>query len=66
MSIELDPAELGFRRWSHFLSGAPVGFATGADLPLLLGPFTQEVTQVLRLRNPNSDPLAFKASLHCS
>ncbi|KAI9815067.1 MAG: phosphatidylinositol-binding protein scs2 [Pycnora praestabilis] len=37
MSIEIDPAELGFRR-----------------------PFTHEVTQVLRLRNPNSDPLAFK------
>ncbi|KAF2479835.1 PapD-like protein [Neohortaea acidophila] len=37
MSVELDPAELGFRR-----------------------PFTQEVSQTLRLSNPNSDPVAFK------
>ncbi|MCJ1422496.1 phosphatidylinositol-binding protein scs2 [Sticta canariensis] len=37
MSVQLDPAELGFRR-----------------------PFTHEVTQLLRLRNPGADPIAFK------
>ncbi|MCJ1470549.1 phosphatidylinositol-binding protein scs2 [Pseudocyphellaria aurata] len=37
MSVELDPAELGFRR-----------------------PFTHEVTQLLRLRNPGANPIAFK------
>ena len=28
-----------------------------------LGPFTHEVTQLLRLSNPNSDPIAFKVGL---
>ncbi|MCJ1329872.1 phosphatidylinositol-binding protein scs2 [Thelotrema lepadinum] len=37
MSVELEPAELGFRR-----------------------PFTREVSQILRLSNPNKDPVAFK------
>ncbi|KAH9810120.1 (VAMP)-associated protein [Teratosphaeria destructans] len=37
MSVELEPAELGFRR-----------------------PFTHEVSQTLRLHNPNSEPVAFK------
>nr|POE82355.1 vesicle-associated membrane protein-associated protein c16g5.05c [Quercus suber] len=37
MSVELEPAELGFKR-----------------------PFTHEVSQVLRLRNTNADPVAFK------
>ncbi|QVM08880.1 phosphatidylinositol-binding protein scs2 [Coccidioides posadasii str. Silveira] len=37
MSVELEPAELGFRR-----------------------PFNQEVTETLHLRNPHSDPVAFK------
>ncbi|PNS14146.1 Vesicle-associated membrane protein-associated protein [Sphaceloma murrayae] len=37
MSVELDPAELGFKR-----------------------PFTQEVSQILRLYNPGSNPVAFK------
>ncbi|KAK4549714.1 hypothetical protein LTR36_005015 [Oleoguttula mirabilis] len=37
MSVELEPAELGFQR-----------------------PFTHEVSQVLRLHNPTSDPIAFK------
>ncbi|KAB5554409.1 PapD-like protein [Coniochaeta sp. 2T2.1] len=38
MSVEIDPAELGFRR-----------------------PFTEEeVGQVLKIRNPNSSPVAFK------
>ncbi|KAI1958640.1 phosphatidylinositol-binding protein scs2 [Ophidiomyces ophidiicola] len=37
MSVEIEPAELGFQR-----------------------PFDQEVSQILHLRNPNSDPVAFK------
>ncbi|KAF2013714.1 VAMP-associated protein [Aaosphaeria arxii CBS 175.79] len=37
MSVELEPAELGFKR-----------------------PFQQEVSQTLRLKNPHSDPVAFK------
>lgn len=37
MSVELEPAELGFKR-----------------------PFHHEVSQVLRLHNPNSHPVAFK------
>ncbi|EFW19964.1 conserved hypothetical protein [Coccidioides posadasii str. Silveira] len=40
MSVELEPAELGFRR-----------------------PFNQEVTETLHLRNPHSDPVAFKVPL---
>lgn len=30
------------------------------------GPFQQEVSQTLRLKNPHSDPVAFKVSLHYS
>ena len=31
------------------------------------GPFTHEVTQLLRLRNPTNDPIAFKvSSVHVS
>lgn len=37
MSVEIEPAELGFRR-----------------------PFTQEVSEILRIKNPNSTPVAFK------
>ncbi|KIH88066.1 integral er membrane protein [Sporothrix brasiliensis 5110] len=37
MSVEIEPAELGFRR-----------------------PFTVEVSESLRIRNPNSTPVAFK------
>ncbi|CAK7265438.1 phosphatidylinositol-binding protein scs2 [Sporothrix epigloea] len=37
MSVEIEPAELGFRR-----------------------PFTVEVSETLRIRNPNSTPVAFK------
>ncbi|CAK7239801.1 MAG: phosphatidylinositol-binding protein scs2 [Sporothrix thermara] len=37
MSVEIDPAELGFRR-----------------------PFTVEVSETLRIRNPNPTPVAFK------
>ncbi|KAK3114552.1 phosphatidylinositol-binding protein scs2 [Teratosphaeriaceae sp. CCFEE 6253] len=37
MSVDLEPAELSFKR-----------------------PFTHEVSQVLRLHNPHSDPVAFK------
>lgn len=37
MSVEIEPAELGFRR-----------------------PFTQEVSEILKIKNPNSSPVAFK------
>lgn len=37
MSVEIEPAELGFRR-----------------------PFTQEVSEILKIKNPTSTPVAFK------
>jgi hypothetical protein len=55
MSVELDPVELGFKRTppqSHAQSNSNANSNTG--------PFDHEVSQVLRLRNPNSDPVAFK------
>lgn len=59
MSVELEPAELGFKRTDH--SNFPL-----RDSNLLLtevihlGPFTHEVSQTLRLYNPNTEPVAFK------
>ena len=55
MSVELDPAELGFKRnvtRDHELADV--------DANESAGPFNHEVSQVLRLHNPNSDPVAFK------
>jgi hypothetical protein len=34
-----------------------------ADPGVTIGPYTHEVSQVLRLRNPNREPVAFKVSL---
>jgi hypothetical protein len=55
MSVELDPVELGFKR-------TPPQSRTENknDANSNIGPFDHEVSQVLRLRNPNSDPVAFK------
>ncbi|KAL6714918.1 phosphatidylinositol-binding protein scs2 [Lecanora helva] len=55
MSVTLDPPELGFRRKSYQYSI----YCYGAEI-WLKGPFTNEVTQLLRLRNPSNDPIAFK------
>jgi hypothetical protein len=57
MSLELDPPELGFRRVS------PMSTRINFVSMLIVsdpGPFTHEVSQILVLRNPNSDPVAFK------
>ncbi len=55
MSVELDPPELGFKRIT------PQSHAhNNVDANNNAGPFDHEVSQVLRLRNPNSDPVAFK------
>ncbi|TVY22118.1 Vesicle-associated membrane protein-associated protein [Lachnellula hyalina] len=48
MSVEIDPQELGFVRGEE---GVP---------NLFTGPFTTEVSQNLKIRNPNSTPVAFK------
>jgi len=56
MSVELDPPELGFKR-----EYPPSSLMLlSSDLLFLKGPFTSEVSEVLRLRNPHSDPVAFK------
>lgn len=55
MSVMLDPPELGFRRMSsNYILQTTWLMETTA------GPFTHEVTQTLRLRNPGNDPIAFK------
>ena len=56
MSVTLDPSELGFRRTFLVSYTAITAYQVGA------GPFTHEVTQLLRLSNPSKDPIAFKAS----
>ncbi len=53
MSVSLDPPELGFRRTYCTLRIRISRLRS-------LGPFTHEVTQLLRLRNPSNDPIAFK------
>jgi hypothetical protein len=54
MSVEIDPLELGFRR-RHF------NFEVCCDiLKPFTGPFTGEVTQTLKIKNPNHTPVAFK------
>lgn len=57
MSVELEPPELGFKRTSFRI-------VTGVEDQCLVqtGPFQHEVNQVLRLKNPHSDPVAFKVS----
>ena len=61
MSIELNPVELAFRReistsiWMYDI-------ANFTNLYSMTGPFTQQVTQRLHLKNPSQDPVAFKVS----
>lgn len=55
MSVELDPVELGFKR-----EISPYHVPSHVDANDNKGPFSHEVSQVLRLHNPNSDPVAFK------
>ncbi len=54
MSVQLDPPELGFR------SMCPKQIVLRSVRLTESGPFTHEVTQLLRLSNPNGDPIAFK------
>lgn len=58
MSVELDPVELGFKR-KHSSQ-----LLVKTLLLRVTGPFQQEVSQTLRLKNPHSDPVAFKVSTH--
>jgi len=58
MSVELDPAELGFKRKRHY----SILSNKHSRLTSVSGPFNHEVSEVLRLKNPNSEPLAFKVS----
>lgn len=55
MSVTLDPPELGFRRTSSSYTSQTIWL-----METITGPFTHEVTQMLRLRNPSNDPIAFK------
>ena len=55
MSVELTPQELGFRRES--CGGTE---SLGKRLHDCLGPFNREVTETLKLANPNNEPIAFK------
>jgi len=60
MSVELDPAELGFKRKQQRMDTLN---RNTLDWQQFAGPFSHEVSEVLRLKNPNSEPLAFKVSL---
>lgn len=53
MSVELSPEELGFKR-------VYLEFNKDAHSDGYTGPFNHEVTQVLRISNPHSGPVAFK------
>lgn len=59
MSVQLDPPELGFRRMFRAVERRIV-----ESDDLALGPFTHEVTQLLRLGNPSNDPIAFKVETY--
>lgn len=58
--VELDPAELAFRRK---LNNSTLLRSTARGKQLTIrhpGPFTREVNQTLRIKNPNHEPVAFK------
>lgn len=57
MSVELDPPELGFKR--QFVRN---NCTSQKEAKVRIGPFQQEVTQTLKLKNNHSDPVAFKVS----
>ena len=56
MSVEIDPTELGFHRTCSQLR---INIKTTQSL-IVLGPFTMEVTQILKIKNTNQNPVAFK------
>lgn len=56
MSLELDPVELGFRSMFRAFLCQMIKLSHA-------GPFDREVEEKLRLRNPNTDPVAFKVSM---
>lgn len=53
MSVEIDPVELGFHRMLIFDYLPTYTYRT-------IGPFTSEVSQILKIRNTNHTPVAFK------
>ena len=57
MSVEIDPVELGFQR--KYIPGC-----TRFPSNCTQGPFTTEVAQILKIRNPNQTPVAFKVCPH--
>lgn len=59
MSVELIPAELGFKRKLYSCPNRP----SVSKPTFYSGPFNHEVSETLELRNPNSEPLAFKVGL---
>jgi hypothetical protein len=62
MSVELSPTELGFKRMSYQLPQAkqPACHSPADISPREPGPFTHEVSQILRLSNPTDQAIAFK------
>lgn len=62
MSVDLEPGDLGFRRMSQFLS-SNIAISINTN-DRITGPFNREVSEVLHIRNPQSDPIAFKVRLY--
>lgn len=63
MSIEIEPAELGFKRQYHTApcEDTDQGYRTRITDPFgTIGPFTQEVCQLLHVRNDSEEPVVFK------
>jgi hypothetical protein len=58
MSVDIDPQELGFHRTSPPLPTHCDCFAYRDA-----GPFTVEVLENLKIKNPNTHPVAFKVGL---
>lgn len=59
MSVELSPTELGFKRMFYQLPQAKQP-ACHSPADISPGPFTHEVSQILRLSNPTNQAIAFK------
>lgn len=70
MSVEIEPMELGFRRmlsaFLMFRTTCTSGTSPANQLCYFPGPFTVEVSQILKLKNPNKAPVAFKVGLYWS
>jgi hypothetical protein len=58
MSVDIEPFELSFQRVYPAIFYVSPGL--GARAELHTGPFTKEVAQILKIKNPNSSPVAFK------